>query len=170
MHKYSVILKVLFILDDKSDDHLQNDIQNMNHLLSCLAKHQILVIFDNIDSLIETNGAELCSVIEKLHSVCDQSRLLLSTRQEVSKLKSLEKATYDLIQLPLQQGIKLLIEKCPRKIENKEIAELIKSEQNCKNLLEHPFTKYLGGYPIRIVESAEALKDKTLTEYYLQIK
>lgn len=48
----------------------------------------------------------------------------------------------------------------------KEILELVKSVEGCQNLLQHPFTKYLGGHPKRIIETALKLKDQTLLEFY----
>ena len=157
-------------IGNTSSNSNQNEGEIIGQLWNTLAKNHILLIFDNVNKVLETDETGFSSIIEKLHSVCDQSRILISSDKEISHLKSIDKAVFELIHLPLQQGIKLLIDKCTRKIDNKEIAELIKSEANCKNLLEHPFSKYLGGYPKKIVEAAEALKTQTLVEYYNQIK
>lgn len=116
--------------------------------------------------MIEADEPGFASVIEKLHASCDESRLVVATSKEIASLKHLENKVYELIHLQLQQGIKILLEKCPRNIDDEELIELISSVPGCENLLAHPFTKYLGGFPMRIIETAQELKDKRLVEFY----
>lgn len=107
--------------------------------------------------------------------------MLLGSRKYLNKLEHNQEMPYHLYALSPQASIKLLLDKAPREIKNKEFEELLayKIPENHPisqmfpmisadelNLSNHPFTLMLGGHPQAVVLAAPMLERQSLSELF----
>ena len=115
---------------------------------------------------------------------CPSLKILLTSRKYINKLEHNKETPYHLYSLSPQASLKLLIEKAPREISNKEVGDLLQYEipddhpihQHFPTmsigevtLSNHPFTLMLGGHPQAISLAAPMLEYQTLTELFQQL-
>lgn len=110
--------------------------------------------------------------------------MILTSRKYVNKLEHNEEIPYHLYSLSPEASIRLLLDKAPREIKNKEIQDLLdykipaghkihqlfptmrKGETQMTN---HPLILMLGGHPQAISLAAPMLESQTLTELFTQL-
>jgi len=88
--------------------------------------------------------------------------MLMTSRKHINKLAYIQECPYVLYALSFESSLKLLIQKAPWQITESEIRDLLKTKipnnhklkrlypiEDDKNmsLVNHPFTKILGGHP-----------------------
>lgn len=110
--------------------------------------------------------------------------MLLTTRKYINKLEHYREAPYHLYPLLPRPSIDLLLKLSPRKINNKELTDLLvyKVPKNHPkhqylliptneklSLLNHPFIRMLGGHPQAIALAAPLLEDRTLVELFQEL-
>lgn len=115
---------------------------------------------------------------------CPRLKILLTSRKYINKLEHNTETPYHLYSLSPQASLKLLLEKAPREISNKEIEDLLSYQIPANHpihqhfpttaigettLTTHPFTLMLGGHPQAISLAAPMLEHQTLSELFQQL-
>jgi len=145
-----------------------NDIKSVNEITTF--KGKILLVLDNIDNLILRNADEVCIFIKNLINTHEEVAILMASRLPLQGISYLQKATFELIRLSDSESLRFLLDKCPRVIASTEIAEIVKSVDDWKNLLMHPFTQLLKGHPGTIIDAANRLENMSMLKVYEYMK
>ena len=110
--------------------------------------------------------------------------MMLTSRKYINKLEHNTETPYHLYSIAPQASLKLLLEKAPRDISNKEIEDLLKYEIPSNHpihqqfpamnagevtMSNHPFILMLGGHPQAISLAAPMLEYQTLSELFQQL-
>ena len=171
----------------QDEDFLENEksLEKVRqYILSNINEKEVLIVIDGCEYPLEDDGQQFVKELDGILDQCPNLKLLLTSRKYVNKLEHIDETPYHLYALSPQASIKLLLEKAPREIKNKEIEELLNykipedhpiyqmfpsynSEE--MNLSNHPFTLMLGGHPQAVVLAAPMLERQTLTELFAQL-
>ena len=139
-----------------------------------------------MDSAEDTLDADEKKFKEELLLILDDCpwvQLLFTSRKNINSIDHIQEFAYQLYQLTPKASITLLFEKTKRRIDEKEIRELLKQKlpndhklmevygrghNEGTTLIEHPFIFLLGGHPQAISLAASMLQYKSLTELFLE--
>ena len=156
--------------DDKAKD-IDQDVEDKyrNFIINMLKEKEVLLIMDNAEDPLEYDNTKFVDELEWIQDHCNNIKFLATTRKIINRLPNKH---VRLSPLTKEASLKLLINKAPRDIKNKEILQLLscnpsKDNQN-KTLLNHQFTELLGGHPQAISLAAPLLEYKSLKELYLE--
>lgn len=153
-------------------------------MIKILRNREVLIVLDNCEDPLEDDGDKFVQQIDNLLHECPRVRILLTSRKYINKLEHNQETPYHLYSLTPQASLKLLLEKAPREIKNREIEELLtyKIPENHPihqhlptqgdsevSLMNHPFTLLLGGHPQAISLAAPMLENQSLIELFQEL-
>ena len=144
----------------------------------------MLLVLDNCEDPLEDDWDLFVHQLDMLLDEWSSIKIMLTSRKYINKLEHNTETPYHLYSLTPQASLKLLLDKTPREISNKEIEELLKYEIPSNHLIyqqfpamnsseitltNHPFILMLGGHPQAISLAAPMLEHQTLTELFQQL-
>ncbi|CAI2383959.1 unnamed protein product [Moneuplotes crassus] len=153
-------------------------------IIKILRNREVLIVLDNCEDPLEDDCDRFVSQIDHLLYECPRVKILLTSRKYINKLEHNHETPYHLYSLTPQASLKLLLEKAPREIKNKEIEELLNykipanhaihqhlptMDNSDVSLSNHPFTLLLGGHPQAISLAAPMLETQSLTELFEEL-
>lgn len=171
-------------------EEINQNADNMNFddiLFNNLKNKQVLIALDNAEDPISNDNLKFASYIESILDNCPKVKIVLTTRKQIKHLAHNNEKVFRLDVLPKESSIRLFLMRAPRKISNNEITELLQCSipeesklgqsleismddvmKKDPSLIDHPFTKLLGGHPQAIALAAPLLKDNSLKDLFLQ--
>ena len=141
-------------------------------------------MLDNCEDPLEDDCDSFVHKLDMLLDECSSITIMLTSRKYINKLEHNIETPYHMYSLTPQASLKLLLEKAPREINNKEIEDLLKYEIPSNHpilqlfpsinsseitMTNHPFILMLGGHPQAISLAAPMLEHQTLTELFQQL-
>ena len=164
---------------------LQNHNQSfINLIIQILRNKECLIVLDNWEDPLEDDWDSFVHKLDLLLNECSNIKIMLTSRKYINKLEHNIETPYHLYSLTPQASLKLLLEKAPREISNKEIEDLLKYEIPANHpihqqfpsmnsgeitMINHPFILMLGGHPQAISLAAPMLEYQSLTELFQQL-
>ena len=182
-------IKVLQNYNNKLKYEEVVDLHNNNQdfiklIIQVLRNKELLLVLDNCEDPLEDDWDLFVHQLDMLLDEWSSIKIMLTSRKYINKLEHNTETPYHLYSLTPQASLKLLLDKTPREISNKEIEELLKYEIPSNHpiyqqfpsmnsseitLTNHPFILMLGGHPQAISLAAPMLEHQTLTELFQQL-
>jgi hypothetical protein len=149
-----------------------------------LLRREVLLVLDGWEDWLEDDGLMFVKQLDYFLETWGDLRLLLTSRKYINKLEHSEEIPYHLYSLSPEASIRLLLDKAPREIRNKEIQDLLNYKipaghkihqlfptmrQGEVQMTTHPLILMLGGHPQAISLAAPMLESQTLTELFTQL-
>ena len=164
---------------------LQKQNQNfINLIIQAIRNKELLIVLDNWEDPLEDDWDAFVQNIDYLLDEWTNLKIMLTSRKYINKLEHNIESPYHLYSLTPQASLKLLLEKSPREISNKEIEDLLRYEIPSNHpihqqfpsmnngeitMSNHPFILMLGGHPQAISLAAPMLENQTLSELFQQL-
>ena len=167
-----------------SEEYDPEIIKTQNQIIQILKDKEVLVVLDGCEGLLEDEPELFRTQLDKLLVQCQDVKLLLTSRKFLNSLEHFKETSYHLHPLKTQESICLLLDSVTRKVEKSEIQELLEYKlpkdnvineympvlnSRESNLINHPFSKLLGGHPQAIALVAPMLEQLSLTELFKKL-
>lgn len=144
----------------------------MEELSSILADYELLLIFDNVDSLYVRATNQLKLFFESLINNTKGVKILISLFSKVDNIQgSFSEKVYEVGPLTDYYSAQLLLKRSTRRVNDVEILQLFNdhpcSSSGKPQLENHKLIKLFNGIPQVILMAASVLHERSLSDLYL---
>ena len=104
----------------------QEEQYSRNFILRHLKDKNLLLILCNIEDYFNQNQNDMVKEFNEILESCHNLKVLITSQQRISNIEHWNEYPYILQPLSEEASVELLLDLCPRQIENNEITTLLK--------------------------------------------